>query len=115
MITKSSVQMKLCQAVKMTGQSPEFQQKLKSAEFSFITGNLYRANALLSEMGIEIAPVSAHAKTEGSLERPRTPLGGFVPVPVRAQCSEDHEPYQRYGGVCQKCKRAFYRGNDIQG
>jgi hypothetical protein len=114
MITKSSVQMRLCQAVKCVNRSPEFQQKLLSAEYHYVSGDLYRANALLSEMGIapvEEAPVSAHAKT--LVQRPSTPLGGFIPV--RAQCEEDHEPYQRHGGVCQRCKRAFYRGVDIQG
>ena len=113
MVTKSSVQSRLCAAVKCTNQSPEFQQKLRSAEYHYVSGYLYRANALLSEMGIESAPVSVHAKTlPDSLERPKTPLGGFIPV--RAQCSEDHEPYKFYGGICQKCKRVFQRGSDIQ-
>jgi hypothetical protein len=113
MLTKSSVQQRLCQAIKLTGQNAEYQAKLKSAEFSFVIGNLYRANALLSEMGLDEEPVSGHAKTEGALQRPTTPL--FDWKPFKAPCEVDHTPHQARGGKCHSCGRFFYRGNDIQG
>lgn len=129
MITKVSVQMRLCSAIKMSGQSQEFQSKLQSAQFAYISNDLVRANGLLSQMGMQEAPISAHAKTMpnngelrvsvgqalASLARPSTPPQSFLVPSVRPPCSEDHIDHQRYGGVCQRCKRSFYRGSDIQG
>jgi hypothetical protein len=143
MITKTSVQMRLCSAIKAIGRfDSDFRNKLKVAEFSYISGDLQKADALLSELGIE-APVSAHAKTmpnNGELRAsigqalqmmgsgsnmslgssdsrfsgmtPRTPPFPFIPF--KAPCAEDHEPYQARGGICQKCRRTFFRGTDIQ-
>jgi hypothetical protein len=116
MITKLSVQQRLCQAVKLTGQNQEFQQKLLSAEYHYVAGDLFRANRLLTEMGFrEEMPISAHAKTMPGathLYRPSTPL--FDWKPFKAPCEVDHTPYQRSGGICQKCKRVYFRGTDIQ-
>lgn len=126
MITKTSVQLRLCSAGKMNGQSQDFRQKLHSAEFSYINGNLARADRLLSEMGVPLVAVSAHAKTmpnngelrahvDQALQQPNTPPQSFRVPSVRPPCSEDHTLHIIRGGKCHICFRIFYRGSDIQG